>query len=493
MTTSPQQLQQLHRALISAFTYDDLYWILDKLGVRLNLLVRPGGPFSTAVFELIQLADRAGWTNDLVRAAYEARPDNPGLAEAYQLLNLGAKVELSATATPLSVRPEGESSGKPEVAFAQDVVAKSHLDLGVWRSSLVEAQPRVCRVEVGGGVFGTGFLVGPDIVLTCRYVVEDVIKRKRKSGDVRCRFDFHPSLQGVVVRTKRTGWLVAKSDLDDLDYVLLRLERAVDEDLSPHRTKRGWFSLPTSSVDVAPGTSVQLLHYGTGGALRLTVDTDGVIGLSEDARRLQYRVKTEPGSGGAPLFDSQWQLLAIHESAKAEGNAPKEGEGVLVSAIRDDLSKKGLLELLGPRLNDAVAKTSDSAENYERPPTPPPIVTEDDPQKSRWGGLTEVSGRRLIASVPHAYPSYFVADFSVVSTDGTPLQGPVVFHLHDTFSPSVIYIRKIRGGVKAVLEEVTSHGVFTVAAQVRDAKGRWISLELDLSGLASLPKRFLSR
>ena len=53
--------------------------------------------------------------------------------------------------------------------------------------------------------------------------------------------------------------------------------------------------------------------------------------------------------------------------------------------------------------------------------------------------------------------------------------------------------RRVRDGRRAVLEEVRSYGVFTIGAQVRNTLGEWVGLELDLSGLPDLPKRFLDR
>jgi hypothetical protein len=52
--------------------------------------------------------------------------------------------------------------------------------------------------------------------------------------------------------------------------------------------------------------------------------------------------------------------------------------------------------------------------------------------------------------------------------------------LHDTFSKSVIWIRKARGS-KAVLEEITAGGTFTFGVQFKDDNHTWRSLEYDLA------------
>jgi hypothetical protein len=131
---------------------------------------------------------------------------------------------------------------------------------------------------------------------------------------------------------------------------------------------------------------------------------------------------------------------------------------------------------------------ADAAATGEHPPAAPPAGPDpDDPQKGRWGGKSQRNGRNLTAVVVYSARQFVLVDFRVSSTDGSVLQGPVVFHLHDSYPRSIIRIRKIREGVSAVLEEVSANGTYTVGAQMRDASGHWISLEFDLASLRDLP------
>ena len=118
----------------------------------------------------------------------------------------------------------------------------------------------------------------------------------------------------------------------------------------------------------------------------------------------------------------------------------------------------------------------------------PPIVTPDDPQKKRWGGKSQRNGRKLSAQLVEGQKKYFVVNFAVSSTDGSPLRGPVYFYLHDSYSKSTIKITKIRDNKTAILEEVDAEETFTVGAQVQDQHGSWTGLELDLEQLAAFKK-----
>ncbi len=121
------------------------------------------------------------------------------------------------------------------------------------------------------------------------------------------------------------------------------------------------------------------------------------------------------------------------------------------------------------------------------------ITNIDDPQRGRWGRRSRRGGRRLFVELLNTEGRIFQFNAVVESTDGSSLEGPVVFYLHDTYPKSVIWIRKIHEGRRAVLEEVTSYGVYTIGAQVKNAQGKWIGLEFNLAKLDDLPERFKER
>jgi hypothetical protein len=133
------------------------------------------------------------------------------------------------------------------------------------------------------------------------------------------------------------------------------------------------------------------------------------------------------------------------------------------------------------------------AEGDDDPPPAAPIRNPGDLQKDRWGGAAERRGRRLSAAIRDVEDDTLFFDLIVSSIDGSVLQGPVLFHLHDTFPRKTIHIRRIREGQSAVLEEVSAYGTFTVGAQVKTADGRWIGLEFDLASLPDVPARFIGR
>jgi V8-like Glu-specific endopeptidase len=503
---NPDDLRTLHREIRQSFTFDEFRTLLaQRLGLRVELIVPKAADMGTQVFEVIQTAEQAGWTADLIRTVFDARPANAALARLYQSAGLGTEV-VTAPPDP-SGRPVHSSTAYLDLKFARhddfkgfeaaDVLPP---DLVTARRRLTRIQARVCRVDLGGGPAGagylpagTGFLVGPDTVLTAGHVLGFGSDSPRDPATVRCLFDYRHMEDGTVrggtaVALATAGAVIRASPPDALNYVLLRLERPIGEERpDPVSPPRGWFQVPETDLAVPPGRTVVVPNYPRGEPLKLAFGSTAEPGPGAEPNRVWYRVFTAPGASGAPCLDENWQPFALHLGRVAQPDGPPSEirQGVRIGAILADLRAADRAGTLGGPVPDEAAAAPDRG-----PPKPGPVVHDDDPQKDRWGGQSARAGRKLSAAVADASRRLFTCDFTVESTDGSPLEGPVVFHLHDSFPRMVIHVRRVQDGVRAVLEEVVAYGVFTVGAQVKDRHGNWIGLELDLAQHPDVPERF---
>jgi len=119
-------------------------------------------------------------------------------------------------------------------------------------------------------------------------------------------------------------------------------------------------------------------------------------------------------------------------------------------------------------------------------PTSSPPIDPEDPQKGRWGGRSSESGRSLSASVRAVNDAWFEVVLEV-SGSTPPLTGPVEFHLHPTFSPSV---QRVESESNRAVLHVGAWGAFTVGATADEGRTR---LELDLAQLPEAPTKFRER
>ncbi|MHC2394885.1 hypothetical protein ACVMFA_007316 [Bradyrhizobium liaoningense] len=223
---------------------------------------------------------------------------------------------------------------------------------------------QVCRVEISGNASGTGFLVGPDAVLTNWHVVE-AAKNSGRMDDVACRFDYLKLVngsrqQGVAVGLSPEGCAsyrkysasektstpdVPAPTSDELDYALLKLARPIGRE--DEGGARGWIKLPEAEMPMKKGDPVIIVQHPDGSPMKLALDTDAIIAVNENGTRVRYATNTEAGSSGSPCFTLDWELIALHHFGDPAWVEPLYNQGVPAQLIRAAIVTDGQAELLG--------------------------------------------------------------------------------------------------------------------------------------------------
>lgn len=349
-----KQYQQLVDALNNAFPDNASLARMMQFRLSKNLAQVAALPNTVeqVAFEVVGAANAEGWTAHLIAAARESRPGNP------KLLKLGQDFGLTAATAQL------ERKVRDDLSF---------LDITAWRTRLGEIEAQVCRVETPAGM-GTGFLLGPDVVITNYHVMEDVIKKPARAADVVLRFDYKRLADGTTLnpgtpfRLVAGQWLLdespySKVDLladpgdqmpttEELDYALLRLEDEAGNQAvaagkaEPDAPKRKWVT-PKEPVAALPTDApVFIVQHPEAWPLKLAMDTKSVLLTNGNSTRVRYRTNTEPGSSGSPVFSDQWDLAALHHSGD-RSIVPVFNQGIPFAAILALLDKRGKKKLLG--------------------------------------------------------------------------------------------------------------------------------------------------
>jgi hypothetical protein len=349
-----EQYRQLREALSDGFRERSRLrrMLRERLNRELNKITGDRG-LDEVVFDLVDRADAENWAEELANAAFLDNPGNPSLVEFH-----------SHNALALGAPPRGvlESLLRP---------TNPMYDVDLWVRSLMEFGARVCRVEVPRvGVWGTGFLVGPDLVLTNYHVLEPVLSPRSGAAatvsvrDVTLRFDFRrlpdgsPS-PGTACRLANSGpneWLVVASppaagelpggvaaglpNDDELDVVVVRLAEP------PRGASRGWVELPPNPPGLAPGDPLVILQHPESEPLQLAIETNAVVGVNGNSTRVTYQANTLPGSSGSPCFGSSWQLAAVHHRGDVR-IPPEVNEGIPAGAVRSLLDRARVLPTAG--------------------------------------------------------------------------------------------------------------------------------------------------
>jgi hypothetical protein len=232
----------------------------------------------------------------------------------------------------------------------------------------------------------------------------------------------------------------------------------------------GYAAARATDGRVAPAVRDRLNSYGP----------DRVLGPDEPRFDMLAAVRIADEAGDLPAF--------VELLAKESGNAPAARDLHYLIDCRN-----GWSEAMGRLFEHTDVPPASTETTSDEPPPPGPVVHPDDLQKDRWGGRADVSGRRVSAVIDSVERNVFYFSATVESTDGTKLEGPVVFHLHDSYPRSVVRLKRVYDSRYVTLSEWSATGVFAIGVQVRDGFGRWMSLELDLANLPNLPPRFKSR
>ena len=107
--------------------------------------------------------------------------------------------------------------------------------------------------------------------------------------------------------------------------------RAGDEDLAPF----GFNRLIESEGKALLGEFVTIVQHPRGGKKQVALRENRIV--DGEQRFVHYTADTEPGSSGSPVFNDQWEVLALHHASVKATEHPEFGnvvnEGVRVSAI----------------------------------------------------------------------------------------------------------------------------------------------------------------
>ncbi|WP_405426630.1 trypsin-like serine peptidase [Streptomyces erythrochromogenes] len=233
-------------------------------------------------------------------------PDTPEriASRANRLLERGG---IPPTAAVESVR--AESLDTPEtlervIGLTKDLQPWSFLPRGA------RAAATVARISIlRGGLerpHGTGFLVSPRLMLTNHHVLPDPETARRcflefnaqvtidNAPDAAIRFTFDPDAFFTADR--------------HLDYALVAVVPAADGALAGE--KFGWNRLSVQQGKLVQNEPVNVIGHPMGRFKEIALRDNALVQRLDDF--LHYRTDTEPGNSGSPVFNDQWEVVALH-------------------------------------------------------------------------------------------------------------------------------------------------------------------------------------
>lgn len=295
------------------------------LGALVNyVLIQPDTPqedarFLAEVLVRYQLIADPGYLDGL-RARYEldvqpARQVDSALLPPVEPPDLAAEPDFDPKV--------GDQEALERIVNSED----NFLDIDLLAGAIYTAQA-VGRIELPSGrALGTGFLVGPDLIMTNFHV----FKTKEVLERAVIRFDYQVNADGVVTQGRVFNFMpdfYISSPDTELDFALVRVkgeplaERKMGPDdegldyLELLRRGRHRGYLLVSPAMIVEQERVNIVQHPNGNPQKVVLTQNYVLS-NMSADRVHYLADTMPGSSGSPVLNNHWEVIALHHSGGA--------------------------------------------------------------------------------------------------------------------------------------------------------------------------------
>ncbi|WP_333772728.1 trypsin-like serine peptidase [Streptomyces sp. IBSBF 3136] len=155
---------------------------------------------------------------------------------------------------------------------------------------------------------GTGFLVSPRLLMTNHHVLSDAAAARQcfVEFDAQVTVDNTPQ-PSIRLELAPDTFFVADQRLD---FALVAVAPGMDG--RPPGEAFGWNRLSAQPGKLVIGEPVNVIGHPMGRLKEIAV-RDNMLQVRLDDF-LQYLTDTEPGNSGSPVFNDQWEVVALHHS-----------------------------------------------------------------------------------------------------------------------------------------------------------------------------------
>jgi V8-like Glu-specific endopeptidase len=224
---------------------------------------------------------------------------------------------------------ESESFGEA-IDTQEKLIGENNLRPIAFLETGVERSRAVARIELPGRGVATGFMIGPDRLLTNNHVFGSA----GEAQGAKIQFNFQTDLRGQQLDTDEYT-----ADPDTFFHTNSELDYAVVHVSGSPGAKWGSIKL-RADLTVKVKQDVAIIQHPGGQPKQIAI-ADNEIEYVDDSVA-QYLTDTLPGSSGSAVFDSDWECVALHHSGgwlpqPSDQSTHFRNEGILITAILADM------------------------------------------------------------------------------------------------------------------------------------------------------------
>ncbi|MBV1695745.1 MAG: trypsin-like peptidase domain-containing protein [Hyphomicrobiales bacterium] len=242
--------------------------------------------------------------------------------------------------------PDATDVPMPPMAGPEAIIGNTFDFVGVsFLSRGRRAADAVARIIFRNGTpQGSGFLVAPGILLTNQHVIANA----RAAGGMVAQFDYEADDTGRDRQTTEFDFdveLFVSDPQQRLDYTLV----ALGSRIKGPRTIASLPFLPLSAANNKHmlGEVANIVQHPNGRKKEVVLRENRLVSRLDAV--LHYIADTEKGSSGSPVFNNDWQVIALHHwggpgplvvRQRTSSQGIEFNEGIRASSIVTDLAAK---------------------------------------------------------------------------------------------------------------------------------------------------------
>lgn len=312
----------------------DLYWdkndarrLAQQAGLRVAMIAFSDKPIATWHNILTDALNR-NKLDDVINAASQEYPENKFLAQAQQGLLTSVRGKDILQQVAWQEQPSTDHLEKI-IGSQPTLLPVSFLETGL------RLGRAVARIQLADGASGSGFLLPGNLLLTNHHVLPDAAT----AAAALAQFNYQMDEAGLAQQHTEyhlvpdQGFATSAPD----DWSAVRVQG------DPAST---WGAIPLAPASPRKDDYTIIIQHPMGGAKQIALYHNLITYVDE--RLVQYLTDTLPGSSGSPVFDTRWQVIALHHSGgwlrePASKQTHYRNEGIHVNTVLRGLQAAGLL------------------------------------------------------------------------------------------------------------------------------------------------------